>query len=76
MKANYSQAESVVPWDEIAANEYTVAAYTRRGGHLGWFRRGQDRWFVQAVGDFFEVIDKKVCPEKVASLSEGASQTA
>lgn len=56
-------AETIIPWNEIAANEYTIAAYTHRGGHLGWYTWGKDRWFVQAVGDFFELIDKTVCPE-------------
>jgi len=47
-----------IPWDEIAANEYTILAYTHRGGHLGWFMWGGRRWFVDAVGDFFDMIEK------------------
>jgi predicted alpha/beta-fold hydrolase len=51
-------AEVAIPWDEIAANEYAILAYTHRGGHLGWFMWGGRRWFVDAVGDFFDLIEK------------------
>jgi predicted alpha/beta-fold hydrolase len=56
-------AEVAIPWDEIAANEYTVLAYTQHGGHLGWFVWGGKRWFVTAIADFFQMIEKTVAEE-------------
>ena len=53
-------AEKALPWDEFADNEYTILAYTHRGGHLGWFMWGGKRWFVTAVADFFDLIEKTV----------------
>ena len=55
-------AEAGLPWDGIAENEYTVMAYTHHGGHLGWFMWGGKRWFVTAVGDYFELVEKTVNP--------------
>ena len=53
-------AERGIPWDGIAANEYTVFAYTHRGGHLGWFVWGGTRWFVTALAEFFDTMEKTV----------------
>jgi predicted alpha/beta-fold hydrolase len=60
---NLTIAEVAIPWDAIAANEYTILAYTHRGGHLGWFMWGGKRWFVTAVGDFFELIEKTLASQ-------------
>ena len=60
LRCAHKSAEVGIPWDGIAANEYTILAYTHRGGHLGWFVWGGTRWFVTAVADFFEMIEKTI----------------
>jgi len=53
-------AAAAIPWDQIAENEYAILAYTHRGGHLGWFEWGGKRWFVSAVGDLFDLVEKAI----------------
>lgn len=43
---------AAVPYAEIQQNPYVVMCVTARGGHLGWFELGGQRWHAKPVSRF------------------------
>ncbi|KAI9660286.1 MAG: hypothetical protein M1829_006488 [Trizodia sp. TS-e1964] len=45
-------ANEAIPYAEFKANPYTVLCTTAKGGHLGWFEIGGQRWFAKPAANF------------------------
>lgn len=43
-----------VPKEDFQASEYAVLCTTERGGHLGWFELGGQRWIVRVITTFLQ----------------------
>ncbi|KAG8532131.1 uncharacterized protein KY384_003770 [Bacidia gigantensis] len=58
-----------LPLQEIKQNPWTVLCTTSRGGHLGWFESGGDRWFTKPACRFLQRMSEGVDFEKLSSRS-------
>lgn len=57
-----------LPYREIRANPYTALVETTKGGHIGWFNRKGERWYVEPLCNFFysfhsEIVKKNLTPD-------------
>lgn len=62
---------SYLPWDGVNKSEHIVFASTDKGGHVGWFKKGQDgimrRWYAEPIVEFLEQFHNVHPSPKAAS---------
>ncbi|ODV95514.1 hypothetical protein PACTADRAFT_50228 [Pachysolen tannophilus NRRL Y-2460] len=43
-----------IPYKEVEANPYLMMLITDHGGHLGWFKYNNERWYADPLAKFFQ----------------------
>ncbi|MCJ1276964.1 hypothetical protein MMC21_004773 [Puttea exsequens] len=54
-----------LPYEEFAKTPFAVLCTTSLGGHLGWFEKGGDRWFVKPASQFLFRMTQDIDLDKI-----------